>query len=1141
VRSSLLLAVVVGLALAAPAQNQNVATSTPATYVRPLINQPVDESERVVLKGNTHPLARAQYDRGAAPVNLPMERMLLVLKRSPEQESALSQLLDAQQDKSSPQYHKWLTPDQFGKQFGASDSDLQIVTGWLQTHGFSVGSISHGRTVIEFSGTAAQVQEAFGTAIHQYVLKGQPHWANASDPQIPAALAPVVAGVRTLHNFLKKPQLVVSSERARITYTASGMPQATSTTGLHALGPGDYATIYHISSLYNSGIYGAGTTLAVIGRSDIDLSDVFGFQGLFGFSFGVNVIVNGPDPGVVPGDDIESTLDVTWSGAIARGANIDFVVSASTNTTDGIDLSTEYVIDNNLADVMTTSYGFCELAQGVTSADLTAISMLAEQGAAQGITQMVSSGDSGSAGCDDPSSTTAQFAPSVNALAATPFTVAVGGTMFNDTANPTKYWNSTPGLTTALSYIPENVWNETCTTTCQPGQPPLLAGGGGPSSFFSKPSWQSGVANIPQDGKRDIPDVSLSAALHDGYLLCYAGSCNQGGLWIIGGTSASAPSFAGIMALVNNKMNLLNNTTGSRQGQANYVLYKLAAKQNNSQCNGSSTSTPPASTCVFNDVTVGNNSVPGEAGYNTTTAKYRSAVAYDAATGLGSINVTNLVNNWNTVTFSATTTTLTVNSGNAVNLPHGSSVPLHVVVAPSSGTGATPSGDVSLLTSIPGNDQSVTFFNLDTAGTVTATTRLLPGGTYNVRAHYAGNAVYGSSNSADTSVTITREPSNTTESVSVYGSTNSTTAAYGSPIYAEADVAGQSGQGTPTGFVTFFDNNANYLGSFLLSTEAHTLIQNGIVNLPPGPHSVVANYQGDNSFNVSSSAARNFSITQGSTTSTVQATPNSAAEASSVMLNATITTTSLGNPPTGSFTFLNNGSPLGPSVFVNPIYPSTNPVQYAGGTSSFSTSSLPTGQNSITVQYSGDTNYVASMSGATAVNVLADFSLPGPLTSITVARGSKGTTVLTITGNPGYNSTINFTGASCSGLPFESSCTFSPATVTGNGNTTITVTTTAPTAGLIQPNGLEFWASGGGVMFAGIFLVGASSRGRRRWLGLVAVLVFAGLLAGVGCGGHSSSGPPPNPGTPTGTYNVAVNAVSGPLGPHSTTFSLTVQ
>ena len=585
----------------------------------PLITQPVDESQLTILKGNTHPLARPQFDLGTAPATLPMQRMLLVLKRSPQQESALRRLLDNQQDKSSPSYHKWLTPAEFGKQFGPTDADMQTITAWLESHGFQVGS-TKGRTVLEFSGSASQVQAAFHSTIHKYIVNGEQHWANSSDPSIPTALTPAVAGVATLHNFLKKPQIqlvkepvaarIIPRKKPQVTFPAQNGQPAT-----NALGPQDYAVIYNINPIYNNSIAGQGVTIGVVGRSNLyggspglspgqDVGDfhVFAFQlpsGPF------NIVLNGPDPGDLGGgEEAEATLDSTWSGAIAYESSVDLVVSATTNTTDGIDLSEVFIVENNLADIMTESFSSCELY--ATDAQLAFSYGLAEQAAAQGITYFVSTGDNGAEGCDDPSSLLATHPISVNLLASTPFNVAVGGTMFNEDGQTSKYWGTEPPVgESAVSYIPENVWNQSSPTLGLPaGSGGASAGNiqgglGGTTPGIPKPPWQSGVIGIPNDFVRDLPDVSLTAATHDPYLLCLEGSCfpnNQGEIFVylVGGTAASAPSFASIKALVDQQMASLNPAQGPRQGQANYVLYRLAATQAAypSQCDGSNTSTP---------------------------------------------------------------------------------------------------------------------------------------------------------------------------------------------------------------------------------------------------------------------------------------------------------------------------------------------------------------------------------------------------------------------------------------------------------------------------------------------------------------------------------------------------------------------
>jgi hypothetical protein len=1053
------------------------------SIAQPLITQPVDEAQLTVLKGNTHALARPAFDLGTAPATLPMQRMLLVLKRSPQQEAALRKLLDDQQRKSSPNYHKWLTPEQFGQQFGPSDSDMQTITLWLQSHGFQVGS-TKGRSVLEFSGSASQVKEAFHTTIHKYIVKGEQHWANASDPSIPTALTPAVAGVLTLHNFLSKPHIHFSPQPLAAKLVSPGpgkKPQVTfpaqdGQPTTYALAPQDYAVIYNISPVYNetTGVSdGNGTSIAVVGRSNLynsgaDVIDFFYDAIGAGPGYGeptFNIILDGPDPGDLGGgEEAEATLDSTWSGALAPGATVDLVVSASTNTTDGIDLSELYIVENNLADVMTESFGTCEYYS--TDSQVAGVNAVAEQAAAQGITYFVSAGDDGAEGCDDQDSETVATGPlSVNVLASTPFTVAVGGTQFNENGDDTKYWTSNPPMSeTAISYIPEDVWNASCLSTACGANAGIWAGSGGVSSGnvanggtfagFPKPVWQTGFG----DGFRDVPDVALTSAGHDPYLLCLEGSClpdSTGNFYIyfVWGTSAAAPSFAGIMALVDQQMATLNPTQGPRQGQADYVLYPLAAAQQANTaltglCNGSNTTTlPSTASCVFNDVTVGNNAVPGEANYGLANADYEAGVGYDMASGLGSVNVANLVNQWNSITskFAPTTTTLTLNS--STTLVHGSPLSFTAAVAPSgSGTGV-PTGDVALYSFLDPGQLAEGFFTL-AAGTATSTISSLPGGTYTLMAQYGGDSTFAPSLSQPSgTVTITPEASATALSVLTFNQNGNpipfTSGPFGAFVYLRADVAGASGHGFPTGGVTFSDTFGSIPGSsnpYALNSQGNTATPNGVLTFDTGTHTISASYGGDVSFNPSASSSLSFTIQ--------------------------------------------------PGFFA----------------------AVPSSQSQVAISAPGG-------SGSTSV-------------AVAYSTGFSGTIALACSGLP--------TGAACVISP--ASIKGSGAATTTN--CAITVTTTAATAKLLPPaRGIYVaqWLTGMGLLF-GMVVIGGSKRQWARGMFLASMLLLICLVPG--CGGGSSNttppAPPPAVSTPAGSYNVVVNATSG-AATSSTGFTLVVQ
>jgi hypothetical protein len=988
-----------------------VVTVAQTGNVQSRISQPVDEKNMVTLKGNTHPLATAQYDRGEAPGGLAMNRMLLVLQHAPAQEAAIKQLLAEQQNQSSSSYHQWLTPEQYGQSFGPSDQDIRTITTWLQSHGFDVANVSPGRHVIEFSGTASQVQEAFHTTIHHYSVDGEEHWANSSDPQIPAALAPVVVGVKSLHNFRARPTshytgLYRRDKGTGQTTQISG-PKFTFTSGgedFFALGPADFATIYNVTPLWNAGIDGTGETIAIIQESNINVSDVHNFRALFNLPVNdPEIVLNGPDPGIDPGIEPEAVIDVTWSGAVAKGAKIKMIVSSSTNTTEGIALSAQYLADHNIASISSMSFGQCELHLGTAGNQFW--NAVWQQAAAEGISAFVSAGDGGSAGCDNfDTQTMARDGLAISGDASTPYDIAVGGTDFGGNFfNPAAFWSATNDPTTqgsALSYIPELPWNDSCANSIFafigfPTDPiancndanlagflNIIGGSGGKSSCiasdgthiasctggYAKPSWQTGVG-VPADSVRDIPDVSLFASngfLQSFYIICEAdlsptGTCDLNPPYEdfagFGGTSVSSPAFAGILGLVNQK-------THSRQGNANFVFYKLAAEQNPANCNvnGNATlTTLPAASCIFNDITADTNAVPCATGSPNCSTEgtdpigvltgYNSGVGYDLTTGLGSVNATNLVNNWKSVTFTPTVTLLRVSPGFLV---HGQSANVDVAVIAKDGT---PSGQIALKTN---NQNPAGDLTLSANGTIKTITHLLPGGPSLVTADYFGDGTFGHSDSNAVAIFVFPEPSSTkisffslnapqTETVPFTGG------GYGSIVFLRADVAGRSGFGTATGSVILTDDGKGVAGNpFKLNSEGNTLTPNSINTFSVGTHLIRATYNGDLSFLPNEAKPTAFVITKGVTTVTVTASPTTAAVSASVTLTAMVGTSSFGNPPTGKVTFSAGGKKLGEVAVTGSSDPNTG---LASATASISTTSLPAGTDAITATYSGDQNY----------------------------------------------------------------------------------------------------------------------------------------------------------------------------------------
>jgi pseudomonalisin len=572
------------------------------------------EDVSVVFAGSVPPQARPERDRGPADPDAPMERMLLPLQRRAGADAEIESLLARQQDPASADYHRWLTPEEFGNRFGLSDEKIQEVVDWLSEQGFQLDSVGRGRGWIQFSGTVRQVEEAFQTAIRRFEVGGELHQSNAFEISLPSRIARWAAGPVALHNFRSRPlhhRLPAPSEEP-----GNGpRPLYNSGSGNHYLAPADFARIYNSTSLTTGGVDGSSVKIAVVGRTNVHLGDVQLFRSFFGLPAKDPVIVlNGKDPGVVSADEeSEAELDLEWSGAVAPGAEIDLVITADSDTTDGVTDSSTYAVDNNIAPIITVSFGLCEMFS-----ETFVFNSLWSQAAAQGISVFVASGDDGAAGCEDADATVAKNGPWVNGLCSSPSDVCVGGTQFLDTDSPSTYWGLSNDSTTkasALGYIPEMTWNESggaCGAFC--------ASGGGASTLYARPSWQV-APGVPSDiTHRYVPDVSINGATHVGYLTYINNSTS---LSAFGGTSASSPAFAGIMALVVQRF--------GRQGNPNPRLYQLAAAQLSS-----------GGPAVFHDITQGDTNVPGQTGF-------LAGVGYDRATGLGSVDVNALVANWSAV------------------------------------------------------------------------------------------------------------------------------------------------------------------------------------------------------------------------------------------------------------------------------------------------------------------------------------------------------------------------------------------------------------------------------------------------------------------------------------------------------------
>ena len=992
-----------------------------------------------------------------------LHNMSVLLQPGDARRASLEQFVVSQQDPTSQDYHHWLTPEEFADRFGASDASVTRVAAWLQAQGMTDVRPARGRMFVSFSGSADRVANAFHTEIHQFDVRGARHFANVVEPSVPAELRDGVVDVIGLHDFTPEPQMVRGLQPE-----AAGM-----SAGQNLLGPGDLATIYGMNSLYGHGITGKGVTVAVIGQTPIGITDYRAYRQLFGLP--ANDFQTLQAPGSTSGtnnqlDAEEATLDVEIIGGAAPGATVLYVWGSSVNW------ALQWTIDAAQAQVISESYAGCE----GPGADF--YQTLALQANAEGITWVSSAGDSGAAGCDGMGSTAAHGGYSAEVPASTPSVTAVGGTGFAS-GNSGQYWgvSSQPGGTTALSYMPETGWSSAQA---------VLAGGGGLSSIFGKPGYQSDfyTSNTSQ---RMVPDVSFAASpVSSPYGVVFNGSEIS-----IGGTSAATPLFGGIVALVNNYLVSNSSISAPGLGNINPILYRL-------------NETAPS---AFHDVAIGSNDVPCAAGSPNCSGGmigYPASAGYDLATGLGSVDAYLLASNWTSATLTPTTAKLSVS---AAELQAEQNLTMTVTV--DSAAGPVAGSPVQFYFTDPTNNNQpyqtlLATVPTDNAGVATFSTNILPLGVSTIEAIASG-----------TTSASQAAPVSTTVVVDGIASATSVQAAAG-PYQVGQTATFNVHVSVPAGQPLYGpDNKAKYYssGGITLYTSDGVQVTGPVAPDQSGGATIVSNalVAGNNTFYVAYSG-NDYVLPSKSSMLTLQAGSGTAAIATNTTLSAsstavqtlpwTVTLTvhvvqaSGTQIPAGTVTFSESGVAFGTATIDST------------GSASFVYAPVTQGVKSITATYNGNGSFAASTSAAVAITIgtagaTSDFQIAGP-SSITVAANANTTASLQIVPVNGFNQTIQL---SCSGLPAGESCSL-PANVTLSSAMEIVFTI----------------GSGSTVAMAGLpgcLLLLCAARRRRRLIGAFMLIAAAVLVSG--CAGKNVGLIASQPAAQT--YPVTITATSGSI------------
>ena len=1104
---------------------------------------------RLTTRLSGHVPVWAKASRDAGPVaDSSLFKLDLLLKRPAAQQAAFDHLVAAQQDPRSGLFHAWLTPAQIGALYGPAQSDLDMLTAWLAAQGLHVDEVSPSRIFVRISAPAGSVARAFSTSVHLFTLSdGQQLRSATSEPAVPTAFTGLISAIAGLSDTPDLPTShmgpVVSESTGQAAPDAKPMDPAkpeytSSSTGNHYITPGDFAILYDVPT--QTAINGSGQKVAIIGRSRVNSADITNYQAAVGLAAKLpNTIIPplGADPGQSgTGDQGEATLDVQRVLGTAPGAQADLVVS--TNAAGGLRTAIQYNVQTLLDPVMTISFGACEVNAGYANVEL--YTNLFAQAAAEGISVFVSAGDSAAAGCD-PDFTTppASQVASINYICSSGFATCVGGTEFNDSANPAQYWSSSNSSTrvSALANIPEGAWNEPMST----GATPVLqvaGGGGGVSLYTPKPSFQAGPG-VPGDGFRDVPDVSFSSAGHDSYFGCYTASgatctVSNGLFYYAGfyGTSAAAPSMAAITAL-------LNQSSGSAQGNLNPLLYRLGASPANGAFHDATVASSGVTNCSVSVPSLCNNSTAGPTGLSGGQPGFLLTAGYDLATGLGSLDVSKFLAAASAAG-APTTATLTGSSG---NIPSGQSLSFAVAVNPVTASAATPTGTIQLFAN--GNAFGAP---LALAGGKVSVTLpdTLPVGSTLMTAAYSGDGTFAPASSGGLVLVIVAGTASATPTLTT--TPNPTNASQLTTL--TVTLAPASGTGvTPGGAVTLYQQ----VGQTLYTAATGTLFKGTTTfqfYFSAAQFTFVAAYSGDGTYAGSNSAPYTInSVAAPTATALTGATSLPAGSP----LSVTATVSNLAYfAVTSTVTFYDGTTALATIPFSKAVGTTATPIPYTG------LAGLTTGYHSITAVFTGDGNDQRSTSAPliVAVGIPQAITLTPAATTLTLSAGAStgNTDVITVASMGAFagpvsfacTATFNGTGAS-NYLP---TCSATPTLVTlasqGTAATTITIGTTLPhdksgskQASVIHP--------GGGMLLALLAWIPLTLLRRRRSVAvmLTLMLVASGLLLVSGCGGKSGSTPAPAPlvGTTPGAYTVTVVATGSGTGnvTATTTIALTVQ